>query len=183
LSEYDDDPAAFRRQFDPSAVATELSPVQLDKLRKLKEGAVRDEVATTPAELRKRGYEFAEIKKRDTRARAQFGAALDKALQEATEAKGSKLNATEQQEVLNKEVYQWKTRVYREDTGFMGFGRDETRLDEALENGTFTNSKGKRWSEADVMGMVRYMQEQDIDLSIENIQRQLDNAEKYDTGG
>lgn len=151
----------------------ELSASTLSNMLKRQAGDPKEtRTQTSAAELRKRGLALVGIStKKAPEASAIFGADLDLALQDATEAKGGKLTATEQNAILQRQVYMHKTKIEIDGSGL--FVDDDKRLGEYLQEHDLVDLDGNPVPTYVIEALVRRMEADGLDLTTDNIKAQL----------
>ena len=167
------------KKVDLSAHVHELSPTTLAVMKKRQQGDPKEmRVQSNIAELRKRGLAFLGLDTKDSpKAAAQFGADLDIALQKATEAKGGKLSAEEQDKVLQREVYGHKTKIPQSGTSVFGTGwfADKKTLSEfKKELGPIVGSDGSQIPDDVLATVLKNLNANNVPQTKVNILKVLD---------
>jgi len=145
----------------------ELSPTDLGKLKKLQSGDPEEvRIQTTMSELYKRGLAGVGInhKKAPKRA-AEFKSDVDLALQEATEAKGNKLNAAEQSKIVNEVVYRHKTKIKQ--GGWWPFDEEITLAE--FKKQLPVDANGNTLADDEIMAIVDAIEAEDMVATPERV--------------
>lgn len=170
LDEATEDPKAFKER-DLSEYNADISPDKMKSLRKLQKGDEKEtNVRTTTSELYKRAEAAADIGKNSKQASAKLRGMIDRSLLEATEAKGKPLNANEQMDVVNQQVYQYKIDAFK----------SKSKLKQWFSTGPLEfESNGEQWDPALVHKVINdHIINEDEVPDRETIQSKLDEMAK-----